>query len=273
MGDKMKVLIYQNRGKDKNSQTLNELIKYLTKYEISYEKVEDEDLVKEYKADALFSLGGDGTILYLTKFSITNNIPIIGINTGRLGFLTEFERGDINSAVKALVNKELTVDNRLVISATYKDKTYYALNEIFLHNVLLDSAENMIANIDIKIDNKLANSLRGDGVIICTPTGSTAYSLSAGGPILSPDINAFVITPIAAHSLAQRPIVFNANSECQINIFGNSSLGLFVDGKYINALNENEVIYVKKAEASVKFLRRASFSQFDRLSEKLNYNG
>ncbi len=268
----MKVLIYANKGKDAKGIWCKNLISILNNEKIDYVLLEDNDLVNEYTADALFSLGGDGTILFLTEFATRNQIPIIGINTGRLGFLTEYECSDIEKAVIALKNNNLVKDERSVINVNYNGKSYCSLNDVFLHHVYTELVGNMITDIDIKINNKRVNVLKGDGIVVSTPTGSTAYSLSAGGPILTPDLDVFVITPIAAHTLNQRPIVYSAEKTCKIGIVGPARAGVFVDGKSIGILNKGDHIDVIKNDKPVIFLRNKNFSFFKKLSEKLKNN-
>ena len=269
----MNVLIYANKGKDSSGEYYKKLVSALNKNNISYIKLEDQDLDKEYKADVLFSLGGDGTILFLTEFASKNEIPIIGINTGRLGFLTEYDKNDIEKAVKELKNSELILDKRAIIKLEYKGTVNYALNDVFFRHAYTENVGNMISDIDIILDGKHINALKGDGVIVSTPTGSTAYSLSAGGPILTPDLGGvFVITPIAAHTLNQKPIVYCAEQECKIGIIGVARASIFVDGKLIGVLGTGDYVSIKKGDKNVLFLRNKDFSFIRKLSEKLKTN-
>lgn len=268
----MKVLIYDNKEKDVGGVWLKKLVSCLNQNSVQYEKLEDEDLKNDYIADALFSLGGDGTILFLTEFASRNSIPIIGINTGKLGFLTEFEKNDIEQAVNSLIKNQFILDKRTTLKVTFKGNSYYALNDIFLHHVYTEHVGNLITDIDIKINNDKVHVLKGDGVIVSTPTGSTAYSLSAGGPILAPDLDVFVITPIAAHTLNQRPIVYSAETESKIGIIGAARAGIFLDGKSIGILTKGDYFTVNKGENPVIFFRKPTFDFFKRLSEKLKNN-
>ena len=265
----MKVLIYVNKEKDKEGVWCKKLTQTLQNEDVNYVIVQDADLINDYTADALFSLGGDGTILFLTEFASRNQIPIIGINIGKLGFLSEFERNDIEDAVYALKHGALTIDKRAVIKLGFKDKTYFALNDVFLHHVYTELVGNMINDIKIKIDNKDISLLKGDGVIVSTPTGSTAYSLSAGGPILSPELDVFVLTPIAAHTLNQRPIVYNSEKLCEISIVGPARAGVFVDGKSVGVLSKGDFINITKNEKPVCFLRKNEYDFHKILTKKL----
>jgi NAD+ kinase len=272
MEKNMKVLIYVNKEKDINNVWYNKLTEILAREDIAYVKLSDNDLNNDYSADALFSLGGDGTILFLTEFASRLQIPLIGINIGKLGFLSSFERDDIEEAVIALKNGSLTLDKRAVIKVCLKDNVYYALNDVFLHHVYTELVGNLINDINIKIDDKNISLIKGDGVIVSTPTGSTAYSLSAGGPILLPEVDAFVLTPIAAHALNQRPIVYDSTKKCEIGIVGPARAGVFVDGKSVGILSKGDYISVTRGENSVCFLRKNEYNFHKILSKKLNLN-
>ncbi len=268
----MKVLIYDNKEKDKDKIWLKKLVLSLENNKIEYELLTDEQLDANISADALFSLGGDGTILFLTKFASKNNMPIIGINTGKLGFLTEFERDEIETAVELFKQKSLIVDNRVAIKIDYKNQTHYALNDVFLHHVYTENVGNLINDIDVKIDDRSILTLKGDGIIVSTPTGSTAYSLSAGGPILSPELSTFVLTPIAVHSLTQRPIVYSAEQSCKIGIIGPARAGVFVDGRSIGVLSQGDYISVSKSDVPLCFLRKKNYDFYKIVSKKLSDN-
>ena len=220
-------------------------------------------------ADAIFSLGGDGTILFLTEFANKNAIPIIGINIGKLGFLTEFERYDIEKAVECLVLDNYNKDARSTMVVNFNGKRYYALNDVFIQRTYDRHIGCMTSETSVSIDGNHIDKFVGDGVIVCTPTGSTAYSLSAGGPILTPELDVFVVTPIAAHSITQRPFVYTAKLTCEVDLVGRAHAGLFVDGNFVGDLVNGDKITIMKAENKTEFLRQKDFDFFDRLSKKM----
>lgn len=265
----MKVLIYDNKEKDSCSLWLNKLIELLNVEKIEYKVLIDEDLDSHIKADVIFSLGGDGTILFLTEFANKNGIPIIGINAGKLGFLTEFERYDMEKAVSLLKEGKLKEDFRNTLKVEFKDKFYFALNDVFVQRTYAEDIGCMVAETLFNIDGKYIDKFKGDGIVVGTSTGSTAYSLSAGGPILTPGLDALVVTPIAAHSIMHRPIVFDPKINCEIELIGRAHAGLFVDGKYVGEMVEGDKVSITKAKNDTIFLRKESFNFFDRLSEKM----
>ena len=264
----MNVLIYFNPDKDPDSGCLNELEAAFLEKGIGYEIKGLDEVVLKNDYAAIFVIGGDGTLLRRTEFANRNSIPIIGINAGKLGFLTEFERSEIKEAVSLFIKGELIKDPRATIVAEFKGKKYYALNDAVIQRVRFDSHGSVIT-VNVNVDNNQIDTIRGDGVIIATPTGSTAYSLSSGGAILAPGINAFVITPISAHSFSQRPVVYSSSSECEVELVGGISAGLLIDGKLVSEIEKGDILRIYKADKPTYFLRRQNFNFFKRLAQKL----
>jgi len=268
----MFVYVYDNKGKDLNGKYLDILINCLNVKKVTYKVLSDAELDGKANADAIFVLGGDGTILWVVEFANRNNIPIVGINVGKLGFLSEFETCDIEQAVELFCNNELSLDNRATLKVSYNNNTFYSLNDVYLQRIYSKESGCMTTDINVSVNGKIAEKFKGDGVVMCSPTGSTAYSLSAGGPIISPDVNAFCITPIAAHAFSQRAIVCNANSMCEICVAGGANANLFVDGRYISEVNKEMNISIEKADNFTSFLRKQDFDFYKRLSEKLKFD-
>lgn len=265
----MKVLLYINPDKDPNGAYYAEISSVLKKHGINFDRFNDGDNVQNRNYNAMIVIGGDGTILRRTEIANLCNIPIIGINCGRLGFLSEFEICETEEAIRLLKNGELVPDERLTLKIVYKDKTYFALNDVVLSRIYEEN-KRMVINVGLKIGNACIQPVIGDGIIVSTPTGSTAYSLSAGGAILEPHINAFCITPIAAHSFSSRSIVFQAGDPCLITHEGGANAGLFVDGKLVDELHENDFLSVFNAERKTVFLRKRGFDFFARLNDKMS---
>jgi NAD+ kinase len=267
----MKVLIYDNKEKDSCGEYLKELEMLLSQAGIEYLQIFDKDLNKKISADIIFTLGGDGTILWVINFANNNNIPIIGINIGKVGFLTEFDKSNMAEAVNLLKDGQLKEDKRLTLSVSVNDKILTcALNDAFIQRVYSQEIGCMTAEISVHIDGRLVEDFKGDGVVICSPTGSTAYSLSVGGSILAPDVDALAVTPIAAHALGLRSIVFSSNSTCQIELFGKTQGALFTDGRLICQVQKGDKIEVKKSKLVTTFLRKKDFNFYKRFSLRLN---
>lgn len=269
----MKVLIYVNKNKDPNEINLKKLTKALKLYAFDYDVVYCDDCIENNGYSAIFVIGGDGTILRRTEFANKNNIPLIGINLGKLGFLSEFECSEIESAVKMMAQGELIEDKRQTMTTVIDGVEYLALNDIVIQRLYDNDCEGLIITVNTYIDNNKTDTIRGDGVIIATPTGSTAYSLSAGGAILAPGINGFTITPIAAHSLSFRPVVFSADADFYTQLSDNSTAGLYIDGKFVKKLCGGEKIVIKKAKNPTVFLRKKDYNFFASLTKKLKERG
>lgn len=268
----MKVLIYCNKEKDFGGTTRDQLVSYLTNNQIEYQILDDNMLKSSITADLLFAIGGDGTILCLAEFANTNNVPIIGINAGKLGFLCEFEKDNVEDAVDLFKSGKYIQDKRSMVSLECNGKTYNALNEIYIQRIYDPALGNTIAGIQIDIDNEFISKYRGDGVIISTPTGSTAYAFSLGAPILSPQSEVFTMTPIAPHSFNQRPIVYSSNSTCKITFSGKGKVGVFADGKLVEYLTPGQFVKVTSMGEKIVFLRKKDFNFFKRLSYKMYKN-
>ena len=264
----MKILIYVNREKDKDGAWFSSFINKLENRSIEYQVIDASNFDDTISADALFVYGGDGTILSLVNFSIKNKVPIIGVNAGKLGFLTEFEQFETDLAIDLLVNNKLKFDKRILLTVEFSGKKIIALNDLVVQRLLGDYNGSTV-NISVYIDDTHADNITGDGVIICTPTGSTAYSLSAGGAILAPGISAFSITPLAAHSLGQRPIIFSADNTCVLKINKTEKVAVVVDGKLIDYVTHNSEITLKKSPKTAVFLRRKDSNFFNTLTRKL----
>ncbi|MBQ2714330.1 MAG: NAD(+)/NADH kinase [Clostridia bacterium] len=217
-------------------------------------------------SDVLVVLGGDGTILRLSKIAARLNLPILGINLGRVGFLSEVENNDLENAFKKLISGRYTIEERAMLNVRYKDKSFLALNE-----TMLGRFSQKIVNTELYIDDKFFYSYYADGLIVSTPTGSTAYSLSSGGPILCPGVDGMVVTAVCPHSLYNRPIVVAGFQKIKLRVAKNSPKSvLMVDGEYKVELEQNDEVYVEKSDICAKFIRLSEYNFFSRLVGKLN---
>lgn len=264
----MKVLIYINKEKDKNNDFFVEISKTLNDYKIDYQVLMDSDLDEEIKADALFVFGGDGTILDAVPFAYKNDIPIITINSGRLGFLAEFQKNELQEAIGLLINGKLKKDVRKTLLVRADGKERIGLNEVVVRKLFLQNDEKIVY-LNVTLNDKKATAIKGDGVIVATPTGSTAYALSVGNCVLSPEVNAFCIVPVAPHSLIRNNIIYSADKTCKINLLSDRPAGVFVDGEFLSQLDGDKVVEIVVAEKQIVFLRKQSFDFFDNMHKKL----
>lgn len=218
------------------------------------------------KSDFLISIGGDGTLLGVVRKSFKYNLPVLGINLGTLGFLTDLKLEDLPSFIEDLLINDYKIEPRMMIEAQIGNKKFIAFNDIVISRKNLSS----MLEIKAKIDKKEFNTYYGDGLIVSTPSGSTAYNLSVGGPIVYPLTNAFIITPVAAHSLTQRPIVVPADFEIEFKTPSDEAT-VIVDGQDLYDLKQNEIVNIKISKKSAKMLYRTKRDFFKVLSEKLRW--
>ena len=221
--------------------------------------------------DLLVSIGGDGTFLRTIEYVRDLNIPVMGINTGNLGFLATIKKENLDQAVEKIYNKKFKVENRSVIKVNSeeiglpKNLFPYALNEI---SVVRKDTTSMI-NIKTSLDGNHLNSYWADGLIISTPTGSTGYSLSCGGPIIMPDSKNLVLTPIAPHNLNARPLVISDNKQIEISINGRENEYFVSADSQIFSVNIDSKINISKAPYFLKMVEFEEDSYINTLREKL----
>lgn len=221
------------------------------------------------KVDYLISIGGDGTLLDTISLIVDSSIPILGVNLGRLGFLSAVAKEEIDEAVKCLKTKNFLIEDHSLLSVSTEASAAYkfALNELSIQKEHPTS----LLTVSVYVNGNFLNSYYGDGLLVATPTGSTAYSLSCGGPIISPDSKALVITPIATHNLTVRPIVIPDDSEIRLKIEGRDKRFIIgLDSRIMHSNGENEIL-VNKAEFSLKLVRMPYKDFFTTLREKLNW--
>ncbi|MDR1582213.1 MAG: NAD kinase [Prevotellaceae bacterium] len=217
----------------------------------------------------LLSVGGDGTFLEASQFSVKHNIPILGINFGRLGFLAQVPANEIEPALENLFEHNYTIEKRSLISV------YRGENENFVSNALnevtVQRNNPTMIKTTVRVDNELLSSYWSDGILISTPTGSTAYSLSAGGPLMLPDTQNFIITPIAPHNLNIRPIVISDTSKILVEVTTKKENAMLsVDNKMFEISSGTKII-VKKSQSVLNFIKLKNYNFFKTLHTKLNW--
>ncbi len=286
----MRVVIYSqsiNHETVKYIQVcVNELVKYKAKLYITdcFNKINNDKIKfpykitiikkisKKNKIDFLICFGGDGTMLKAAHLVNKLNIPITGINTGRLGFLANIPKQNISDLIKSLHNKSFHISPRSIIkvytSPKIKSSMYkFAINEVSI------TEKNHLSMISTKayVNGNFLNTYWGDGLIISTPTGSTAHSLSCGGPIVMPNSENFIITPISSHNLNVRPLVISDESIIKVQLDPRfKSFNLSVDGQTEKITNKH-VVYIKKENFKINFLLTKKNNYFDTLRNKLHW--
>ncbi|PLY13577.1 MAG: NAD(+) kinase [Sulfurimonas sp.] len=220
--------------------------------------------------DFIISFGGDGTLISTVRKSFDFDIPILGVHAGNLGFLADLSLDELDAFVEKIIQNRYRTDERAVLEATVikntKEVKYYAFNDIVLTRTRVS---NMI-HIETLVDSKSFNTYYGDGVILSTPTGSTAYNLSAGGPVLFPMSNVFALTPICPHSLTQRPVVLPGRYAIEMKTSEERAL-IIIDGQDVHELELGESVHIKLAAKTVKLIHKEEYNYFEVLKEKLRW--
>ncbi|VAY86198.1 NAD kinase [hydrothermal vent metagenome] len=219
------------------------------------------------KCDFIVALGGDGTLISVARKSLSFNKPILGINLGRLGFLTDINPEELDDFLINMKKNRYRIDKRMMLEVSINNNKRFSFNDVAFCK---DSSSGILL-LDAKVDNGLINKYNGDGLIVSTPTGSTAYNLSCGGPVVYPLTNALIITPISAHSLTQRPLVLPEDFEVTISLPNKQKAILVIDGQDRFHIDQTDNISVKIASKKTKLIHRFEHNYFDVLSTKLNW--
>lgn len=230
----------------------------------------DFDIMCE-KSDFLVSLGGDGTLLSLVRRSYAHKKPVVGINAGNLGFLADVTIEEVDAFLEQLFTDEYRIDDRMMIEGYVQKKDgekklFFAFNDVVLTRPVVSK----MATIHASIDGERFNTYRGDGLIIATPTGSTAYNLASGGPVMYPLTQALIMTPILAHSLTQRPLVVPADFTIELASPEERIIAV-IDGQDNYEMTKGDVLVIMGAKRGAKLLHRKERNYFSVLREKLSW--
>jgi NAD+ kinase len=277
--------LISKEGKPELEQAVREVTGWLRKhgYSITVDEIAhrfcpdceivERDHLEDAKPDFVVVLGGDGTLLSTARSVARSGIPILGVNLGSLGFLTEIKQDEIAVALAAVDAGQYELSLRCMLHCQVQRggkfvAAYDALNDV----VLNQSAVARITDFDVRVNGIFVSNYKADGLIIATPTGSTAYSLAAGGPILLPDVPGFVITPVASHALTNRPLVVQDTAVIEVTVaVTREHAFLTVDGQQGIPLEEGDVIRCSKSEFTVKLFKFPERSFFNVLRTKLKW--
>jgi NAD+ kinase len=224
------------------------------------------------QVDVIVVLGGDGTLLGVARAVGALGVPILGVNLGGLGFLTATTLDEMMPALEAFLAGRMVIEERMMLAARVRRNAaaggeFLALNDV----VIMKSAMSRIIDLSVAVDGEPATAYRADGLIIATPTGSTAYSLSAGGPILFPTMDAVVLTPICSHTLTNRPIVLPGTQRIEVTLLSSQEIVLTVDGQVGFGLRERDSVEVARAASRIRLVRFPHKHFFSVLRTKLKW--
>ncbi|HZL93320.1 MAG TPA: NAD(+) kinase [Vicinamibacterales bacterium] len=233
-------------------------------------RVGEKDLATQ--VDLVVAIGGDGTLLHAARHVAARDVPLLGINRGRLGFLTDISPEHMLDAIDAILAGDYLAERRLMLAARTVDSTgdtLFALNDV----VLQKGETGRLLDFTTMVDGVYVNTHRGDGLIVATPTGSTAYALSCGGPIIQPNVDALVMVPICPHTLSDRPLVLPTTSTVQVSLDHGShgSAHVVYDGEALGRLAEGETLSIALAAETVTLLHPRDYNYYELLRSKLNW--
>ena len=285
-----KVILTPNPYRDRNFQTVRAALEVLREAGIEgklclpFEVDRGYDLPKDLRfsrldrelpdADAVICFGGDGTILHMAKTATRHGIPILGVNIGTMGFMAELESTEL-SMLARLADDDYTIDSRMMLDVTVHRGRDIIFHDICLNDVVITKgAVARIVHLSVRCDGVQAMECGGDGIIVSTPTGSTAYSLSAGGPIVEPDADSILVTPICAHDVASRGFVASEKRVIAVEMTHNAKRNAFLsaDGGKALRMNMEDVATVRKSNLTTKLIRLKDRSFYDVINMKFRNN-
>jgi len=223
--------------------------------------------------DLIIVLGGDGTLLATARVLNRKPVPLLAVNLGGLGFLTVITRDELYSTLESVLAGDFRTERRVQIEAEVMRageviSSFLALNDVVLNK----GAIARVLDFDVRVDGQFISSYKADGLIVSTPTGSTAYSLAAGGPVIAPSVEAFIVTPICAHTLSNRPIVLRDSAQIEVKVksYG-ESVYLTVDGQVGVALRSEDAVHMRRASSVVELVQSPQKNYFEILRQKLKW--
>jgi NAD+ kinase len=232
--------------------------------------VDEREVAK--RADLVIAIGGDGTLLHAARNVAARNVPLVGINRGRLGFLTDVTPEHLREALNAILAGKYLAERRLTLAARLGKRangSSFALNDV----VLQKGDTGRLLDFTTEVDKVYVNTHRGDGLIVATPTGSTAYALSCGGPIIQPNVDALVMVPICPHTLSDRPLVLPSSSEIRVTLdnAGGSDAHVVCDGESVARMTAGDVLKISLAKQPITLLHPREYNYYELLRSKLNW--
>ena len=282
-----KVLLYPNRTRDSEYQVTKETILFLLSHDVEvYLPEEDQKALSAFGSlhcdneidfkdlDFVIALGGDGTLVHCVHYLKGVELPIIGINLGHLGYMTEIDPEDLSEGLSKILCGEYRIERRMMLEAKVVDpsspeeKQFFAVNEFVLHRDPMDSP----MTIEVWIGDEHLGDFSGDGVVIASPCGSTAYNFSAGGPILSPVADNLVLTPLCSHSMLDRSLVLRGEDQLSLHVgsFVRGDHGLFnADAKDFYAFGPETTFYVRKSEFTFCLAKIGANSFYEIMQKKM----
>ncbi len=275
------ILVKENLSNDIDNEALNLMINSISNLDINlyidkssnnknenFTVLEHKEFVK--KVDIVVVFGGDGTLLNAARKYLNYDIPILGINMGNVGFLTDISTDNFEKTIKEVLDGNYKIEERNLVSAKFGNNHLYGLNEVVIHS----GAYAQLMRYRLNVNDKVVYEQRSDGLIIATPTGSTAYALSAGGPIIHPSLDVWTILPMLPQSLSSRPFVISTDEKVEMDLFDgpNENAKICVDGQDDIDIPYGEKILISKMEKTLKLVHPNDNDFFEACREKLGWS-
>lgn len=270
-----KILVLGNFTKKKIHDMVSGLKPWLNKYAETAIVDLSQDEIPEGKYEMAVVFGGDGAILSTCRKLSVNQIPIIGVHMGRFGFLAEITEREVCKSLEKVFSGKYSIRKRMLLHCRIQRMDKIICESIGVNDVVISrSSLSRLISIRLLIDGEDVATYRADGLIISTPLGSTAHSLSAGGPLLTPDLNAFIIVPVCPHTLTNRPLVVSGNTKIEIEPLSESpSIGMTVDGQIYTELEGGDKVMVERSDIEIQMVDTGERTFYGVLREKLNWGG
>ena len=278
-----KIALVGKLGSPEIAASLRELIAFLKKRgcETFFEKETAADLGErglDYaaigaKADLAVVIGGDGTLLAAARNLVRHHVPMVGVNLGRVGFMTDIGHRDMKEGIDAILEGKYAMEERTLLDAEIRRGRQSVLRTLALNDAVVSKgAQGRLIEFDLSLDGEFVYTLRADGVIVATPTGSTGYALSAQGPILHPAVPAFVLVPLAPHTLSARPVSVSDRAVIEIHLKHAQEARAHFDGLALADLQEGDRLVLKRSADAVRFVHPPGYRYFATLREKLGWS-
>ncbi len=279
-----KFYLITNYDKDSQLSTTRQIVDYISnaggtcKYQTVFSnecnKVNTDDISKD--TECILVLGGDGTLIKVARDTVGFHVPLIGINFGNLGYLAEIEKNDIETTITRLMDDKYQIERRMMLHADVHRNGEIIHKSVALNDVVVSKSGNLkVLEFNVYVNGQFINKYSADGMIISTPTGSTAYNLSAGGPIVEPCADIIVLTPVSPHTLISRSVVLSADSTIEIEMCNdrtnaNNQKYVYYDGDDICNLCSGDKITIRKSEQYTRIARLSEISFFETLQKKMS---
>ena len=253
-----------------DSKKIQVFIEEKTQQQFKFNSYDSVSLSQCKDVDLIIVLGGDGTMLGVGRTISHMGVPMVGINQGRFGFLADISFDAMEKELTSILEGNYITDERMLLSVKVMRDNKLIYESLALNDIVIKSGSRLI-ELELSVSQKLLHNQRSDGIIVATPTGTTAYALSAGGPILHPDLDSVAIVPISPHTLSNRPIAINAEQPISVKIIDMDEGFLSVDGQIKFPLDLRDQIYIQKSSNCVTILHPKDYCYFEMLRNKLNW--